>query len=67
MEVIRQIAERVAVIETGRIVEIGPAWQIFGNPYPNASSALVARTPEPLGQTKAAVVLIVEDPGSSIA
>jgi D-methionine transport system ATP-binding protein len=41
MEVIRQIAERVAVIETGRIVEIGPAWQIFGNPSHGATRALL--------------------------
>ncbi len=29
MEVVRSIADRVAVIDAGRIVEEGPVWQIF--------------------------------------
>ncbi|WP_432287423.1 methionine ABC transporter ATP-binding protein [Aminobacter sp. BA135] len=32
MEVVRSIADRVAVIDAGRIVEEGPVWSIFADP-----------------------------------
>ncbi|TGQ26894.1 ATP-binding cassette domain-containing protein, partial [Mesorhizobium sp. M00.F.Ca.ET.216.01.1.1] len=32
MEVIRSIADRVAVIDAGRIVEEGAVWQVFADP-----------------------------------
>ena len=32
MEVIRSIADRVAVIDAGRIVEEGPVWSVFADP-----------------------------------
>jgi D-methionine transport system ATP-binding protein len=32
MEVVRSIADRVAVIDAGRIIEEGPVWQVFANP-----------------------------------
>ncbi|PZO82006.1 MAG: methionine ABC transporter ATP-binding protein [Mesorhizobium amorphae] len=32
MEVVRAVADRVAVIESGRIVEEGPVWQVFAEP-----------------------------------
>jgi D-methionine transport system ATP-binding protein len=41
MEVIREICDRVAVIEKGRIAEIGPVWQVFGDPRSEAARALL--------------------------
>lgn len=41
MEVIRQVADRVAVLERGRIVESGPVGAVFGNPQHAATSALL--------------------------
>lgn len=42
MSVIRQICDRVVVLEQGRIVEQGPVWQIFGDPKADATRALLA-------------------------
>ncbi|MFC0216998.1 D-methionine transport system ATP-binding protein [Pseudochelatococcus lubricantis] len=41
MEAIRHICDRVAVIEKGEIVEIGPVWQVFGDPREEATRALL--------------------------
>jgi D-methionine transport system ATP-binding protein len=32
MSVIREICDRVVVLDSGRIVETGPVWQVFGTP-----------------------------------
>jgi D-methionine transport system ATP-binding protein len=42
MEVIRKIADRVAVIDAGRIVEEGQVWSVFADPQ--------ARSPKPAGR-----------------
>ncbi|MGE6321492.1 methionine ABC transporter ATP-binding protein [Pseudomonas oryzihabitans] len=42
MAVIRQICDRVVVLEHGRIVEQGPVWQLFGAPQAEATRALLA-------------------------
>lgn len=42
MAVIRQICDRVVVLEHGRIVEQGPVWQLFGAPQAEATQALLA-------------------------
>ncbi|MGO4439787.1 methionine ABC transporter ATP-binding protein [Rhizobium sp. RAF56] len=42
MEVIRGIADRVAVIDAGRIVEEGQVWSIFGNPESAITKSLLA-------------------------
>ncbi len=42
MAVIRQICDRVVVLEHGRIVEQGPVWQLFGAPRAEATQALLA-------------------------
>jgi D-methionine transport system ATP-binding protein len=42
MEVIRAIADRVAVLDQGRIVEIGPVWRVFGRPQHETTRALLA-------------------------
>ncbi|TGQ38459.1 methionine ABC transporter ATP-binding protein [Mesorhizobium sp. M00.F.Ca.ET.216.01.1.1] len=41
MEVIRSIADRVAVIDAGRIVEQGPVWSVFANPRSEVSRSLL--------------------------
>lgn len=41
MEVIRSIADRVAVIDAGRIVEEGPVWSVFADPRSDITSSLL--------------------------
>lgn len=42
MAVIRDICDRVVVLEHGRIVEQGPVWEVFGNPQHEVSKTLLA-------------------------
>ncbi|ALI01696.1 ABC transporter [Pseudomonas sp. FW306-02-F02-AA] len=42
MAVIRDICDRVVVLEHGRIVEQGPVWEVFGNPQHDVSKTLLA-------------------------
>jgi len=42
MAVIRDICDRVVVLEHGQIVEHGPVWQVFGNPEHDVSKTLLA-------------------------
>lgn len=42
MAVIREICDRVVVLEKGQIVEQGPVWQVFGNPQHEVSKTLLA-------------------------
>jgi D-methionine transport system ATP-binding protein len=44
MEVVRAIADRVAVLDNGRLVEIGPVWRVFGRPEHDATRKLIAET-----------------------
>ena len=44
MSVIREIADRVLVLEQGRIAEQGEVWQAFGSPQHDATRALLAPT-----------------------
>jgi ABC-type oligopeptide transport system ATPase subunit len=44
--VIRYISDRVAVMRLGRIVEIGPAHDIFTNPQHEYTQALLAAVPD---------------------
>ena len=41
MEVVRSIADRVAVIDAGRIVEEGQVWSIFGDPQAAITKSLL--------------------------
>ncbi|MER9306497.1 methionine ABC transporter ATP-binding protein [Mesorhizobium sp. M0293] len=41
MEVIRSIADRVAVIDAGRIVEEGPVWSVFADPRSDVTRSLL--------------------------
>jgi len=51
MEVIRSIAHKVAVMDSGRIVEIGDVFDVFSNPQADATkkfvSTVVKAVPEP--------------------
>jgi len=42
MAVIRDLCDRVVVLEHGRIVEQGPVWEVFGNPQHDVSKTLLA-------------------------
>ncbi|KKA05024.1 ABC transporter [Pseudomonas ogarae] len=42
MAVIREVCDRVVVLEQGRIVEQGPVWEVFGNPQHEVSRTLLA-------------------------
>lgn len=41
MSVIREICDRVVVVEKGETVEQGPVWQVFGSPQHEATRALL--------------------------
>ncbi|RUU93241.1 MAG: methionine ABC transporter ATP-binding protein [Mesorhizobium sp.] len=41
MEVVRSIADRVAVIDAGRIVEQGPVWSVFADPQSDITKSLL--------------------------
>ncbi|WP_457968647.1 ATP-binding cassette domain-containing protein [Pseudomonas sp. R4-84] len=42
MAVIREVCDRVVVLEQGRIVEQGPVWEVFGDPQHDVSRTLLA-------------------------
>jgi D-methionine transport system ATP-binding protein len=44
MEVVRGIADRVAVIDAGRIVEEGQVWSVFGNPQTEITKSMLEGT-----------------------
>jgi D-methionine transport system ATP-binding protein len=46
MSVIREICDRVVVLDEGRIAEVGPVWRVFGDPEHPATRALL----EPLNR-----------------
>jgi D-methionine transport system ATP-binding protein len=41
MEVVRSIADRVAVLDAGRVVEEGPVWQVFSQPQAQTTRSLL--------------------------
>ncbi|MGD9478510.1 methionine ABC transporter ATP-binding protein [Shinella sp. G-2] len=42
MEVVRTIADRVTVLDAGRIVEEGPVWQVFSQPQAETTKSLLS-------------------------
>jgi D-methionine transport system ATP-binding protein len=65
MEVIRTIADRVAVIDAGLIVEEGPVWSVFADPQTATTQNLLAGVRPGLPQTVAA--RLVRGPGGAKA
>jgi D-methionine transport system ATP-binding protein len=53
MQVIRDLCDRVAVLEQGRIVETGAVWEVFGNPR-HAVSRILLREAAPAAQASTA-------------
>lgn len=48
MAVIREICDRVAVMEAGRVVELGTVWQVFGRPQSAITKSLLESVRPPL-------------------
>ena len=42
MEVVRSVADRVTVLDAGRIVEEGPVWQVFATPRAQTTKSLLS-------------------------
>ncbi|WP_026576034.1 methionine ABC transporter ATP-binding protein [Bacillus sp. UNC438CL73TsuS30] len=59
MHVIRKICHRVAVMESGRIVELGPVLEVFRNPQAPITKRFVQQVTEP-EETKETVEHLVE-------
>jgi len=61
MEVIRDLCDRVVVLEQGRVVEQGDVWQVFGDPQHDVTRALLG-TLQPAGHdvpsAQAAAILL---------
>lgn len=56
MEVIRAIADRVVVLDKGRVVEEGPVWQIFANPQAETTVSLLQSIRPELPEHLAAIL-----------
>ncbi|MXN52905.1 ATP-binding cassette domain-containing protein [Shinella sp. AETb1-6] len=75
MEVVRAIADRVVVLDHGRIVEEGPVWQIFSHPQSDTTRSLLsgvrpqlpAHIAGSLTQATTATVIVAADVGGAAA
>ena len=57
MSVIREICDRVAVLDRGRIVEQGPVWQVFARPQAEITKRLLRTVRPPLPEALQAQLL----------
>ncbi|MCH4547453.1 ABC transporter ATP-binding protein [Rhizobium changzhiense] len=57
MAVVERVSHRVAVMQLGRIVEIGPRAEVFGNPRHPYTQALLSAVPNPDPQKRRAAAM----------
>lgn len=66
LNVVRHIADRIAVMYLGNLVEIGPAEQVFGQPQHPYTRALVSANPLPDPDAPLAPVALKGEPPSPL-
>ena len=66
MDVVRAVADRVAVIDAGRIVEEGPVWQVFSSPRAEITRSLLKGSRPQLPESIAARLVPASAGGSAI-
>jgi peptide/nickel transport system ATP-binding protein len=64
LAVVRQISDRLAVMFLGRIVETGPAEEVYGNPQHPYTVALLSATPVPDRGARRERIVLYGDPPS---
>ena len=60
--VVRYLSDRIAVLYLGRVVEIGPAEDVFNGPHHPYTEALLSTVPDAPGETRARIRLTGEMP-----
>jgi D-methionine transport system ATP-binding protein len=63
MEVIKSIAQRVAVMDSGRIIEVGPVFDVFSDPQTEASRRFVSTVVKAVPEAEELLLLRARHPG----
>jgi D-methionine transport system ATP-binding protein len=66
MSVIRSIADRVVVLEDGRVIETGPVWRVFARPQADSTRRLLLPLQPQLPPEIAARLNVAASPGSGV-